>query len=645
MIKSKIKGKFFPLVIMMVLSIFGISSTASYAQSVSRSEKKADNSFMQGNYNKGMRYYERALSDLEEGSAEYYKLELKIAYLYSLLQDKPKTVKHYDHIFQNADTILSLEDIYLFADALRRSNLRQHAEQVIRHYAFKGTYHRNQRFMNTLNSLSNQSYYYQSGLSSYKVRQLDGVSKYSNYWMGEYDSQIFFAQSHSEELTSNDKIIYHQTRYRKLSKDVFGSDVVFNDIPLPLQQGPMAYSKDRGLLVVTDVSYKGSDEKTFTSTVGSGFSSNLLFSYQDNDKGRWGAFKPLFTDIAAIDETYSYAHPTFFNDGKSLMFSSDRLGGYGGMDVYITNWNEATSSWDEPLNLGTQVNTEGDELYPRIFGDALFFASNGHEGFGGLDNYRISFGNNIILPGTLFHYPYPVNSAFNDFGVYFHEGNGFFVSDRQENGRDDIFVLMNVPTSLSREGAIGVSKEYIAMRGNLDIVEQMASGNTLEQRSDVNLREYIDKTVTSQVFFDFDSRKLTATTEAELSELLESLNPQDIEKIVIVGYADLIGSREYNKHLSLQRAEKVAKYFQKYLPETAVEYKGGGVIDIPDHEKQDIEDHMRNMSLEDINYKALSLERKQSVLAPIPNRQAIINLFERYRRVEIVVKNKHNYNK
>ena len=639
-------GRFF-----LLLSILLLSCSICYSQSSSRVERKADRLFLHGDYEKSMRYYERGLSRLSSDDASYSILELKIAQLYSLLQDKPNTISHYNSVFSRVDSLLSIDDIYLFTDALRRSDMHQQAEKVIRHYAFRGDYQRNQRFMNTLNSLSNQSYYYQKGLTNYDVRRLDTVSMYSNYWIGEYDSQPFFAQSRSDELTSNDKIIYHQTRYRKFGNNLFDEDMVFNDIPQQLQQGAMAYNKASGLLIVTDISYQGSDRKNFNSVINQGFCSTLHYSRYNSKSGRWAAFAPLFDNAIAsinsidgdVNSKYSYAHPSFFNDGKSLIFSSDRPDGYGGMDLYVTHWDEPSGKWGNPENLGTQVNSEGDELYAHIYGEALFFASNGFEGFGGFDNYRISFGDNIILPGTLFHYPYPVNSAYNDFGVYFHKGNGFFISDRQENGRDDIYVLIDAPTSLSRDGAIGVSKEYTAMRGNLGVVEQMASGNTLERRSDVNLREFVDKTAHAQMYFDFDSKRLTATTKEDLDELLNGLTVDDIDMISVIGYSDLIGSVEYNKHLSLDRAEVVAKYLMKHLAGVTIEYQGNGVVKIPEREMDEIEAQIRAISNNDSHYEHIDVQRSPIIRGS--NRQTIIDLFESYRRVEIVIKNKHNYNK
>ena len=596
-----------------------------------------------------LRFYERSLSSLSTDDSLYYTTELKIAQVYSLLQNKIKSIEHFNNVFINASKLFSTNDIFLYTDALRRNGQREDAEKVIRSFAFDGTYHRSQRFINTLNSLSSYAYSYEKGLTSYAVRKVNASSPYSNYWIGEYDSLPFFAQSLSGELTSNDKVIYHQTRFRKFEDDNFQQDYVFEKIPKQLQQGPMAYNKDNGLLVVTNVSYNYNDEKNFISNANQNFTSKLLYSQYDEERSRWSSFKPLCLDVVESkykshkdsNPVYSDAHPSFFNNGNSLIFSSNRNGGLGGMDIYITHWDKSTQSWGRPINMGSEVNSEGDEIYPRIYGDALFFSSNGLEGLGGFDNYRISFGNNVILSGSLFNYPYPVNSVYNDFGFFFYDTNAFFISDRQESGHDNMYVLFNAPTSLSSEGAIGVSREYAAMRGNSDMIESMSYGYTSDRRTDVNLREFVDKTEYLQIYFDFDSDRLSSSANTKLKTLIDNLNVSDIQEIYIVGYADLIGSKEYNQTLSLDRAEKVAEYFQKNTPEIPLKYLGRGIVELSKQEKQRIEDYMKNISFD----KSNNVISENALSVSISKDQMIKKLFKRYRRVDIVIKNKHNYNK
>ncbi len=139
-------------------------------------------------------------------------------------------------------------------------------------------------------------------------------------------------------------------------------------------------------------------------------------------------------------DEYSVAHPSVTADGKRLYFSSNKPGGYGGMDLYFSDLE--AGRWGLPMNLGPDVNTEGNEIFPFISADRrLYFASNGHVGLGGLDIYYTTpkgkgDWNTPVNPGA------PLNSSHDDFGVTFNpEGTwGFFSSDREGGlGRDDIY--------------------------------------------------------------------------------------------------------------------------------------------------------------------------------------------------------------
>ena len=77
------------------------------------------------------------------------------------------------------------------------------------------------------------------------------------------------------------------------------------------------------------------------------------------------------------EEMSSYAHPYLFNEGKSLLFTSDMPGGCGGFDLYVVHWDEEAQAWGTPVNLGPDVNTEGDEIFPVIYKGRLIFSSNG----------------------------------------------------------------------------------------------------------------------------------------------------------------------------------------------------------------------------------------------------------------------------
>ncbi len=136
---------------------------------------------------------------------------------------------------------------------------------------------------------------------------------------------------------------------------------------------------------------------------------------------------------------FSTGHPWLSEDGSVLYFSSDAPGGLGGADIYVSTLNDG--KWSEPKNLGAPVNTAGDEFYPHLFRDSvLFFASNGHGSFGGLDNFvSRKKGENFETPVNMGS---PVNSELDDFAVIVDSTgtSGYFSSNRKGGkGYDDIY--------------------------------------------------------------------------------------------------------------------------------------------------------------------------------------------------------------
>ena len=162
-------------------------------------------------------------------------------------------------------------------------------------------------------------------------------------------------------------------------------------------------------------------------------------------------------------DEYSNAHPAINANGTKLYFSSDMPGGFGGMDLYVSELENGR--WGPPLNLGPNINTEGNELFPFIHSSGrLYFASDGHLGLGGIDNFYVdSRGDGQWTapenPGA------PINSVDDDFGIMLNdEGTcGFFSSDRiGGSGRDDIYSFTKLATPVKIYVYDAITKEPIA---------------------------------------------------------------------------------------------------------------------------------------------------------------------------------------
>lgn len=140
------------------------------------------------------------------------------------------------------------------------------------------------------------------------------------------------------------------------------------------------------------------------------------------------------------DVNYDYIHPSINVTGDKLYFVSNRPGGYGGMDLYVSV--KTGNTWSSPENLGPKINSAGHETFPYIHADGtLFFASDGKGGLGGLDIFYAKIENGEVK-GNVKGLDAPINSASDDFGliVDVDKKNGYFSSNRSEGkGEDDIY--------------------------------------------------------------------------------------------------------------------------------------------------------------------------------------------------------------
>lgn len=155
-------------------------------------------------------------------------------------------------------------------------------------------------------------------------------------------------------------------------------------------------------------------------------------------KGTWIA--PRMLNINKVN--YWDSSPAFSSNGKTLYFASNRKGGLGGTDIYSAKMN-SRGRLSKVKNLGASVNTTGNEMFPYISDDGhMYFASDGHPGFGGLDLFYAKRSNGKTVVENLGE---PINSNADDFGLYlFKADRGFFTSNREEGkGDDDIYTFVN----------------------------------------------------------------------------------------------------------------------------------------------------------------------------------------------------------
>lgn len=309
--------------------------------------------------------------------------------------------------------------------------------------------------------------------------------------------------------------------------------------------------------------------------------------------------------IELLADSLVAAHPALSPDGQTLYFVSDIPGGLGGKDIYSSTRTSPGSPWSRPVNLGSDINTRGNELFPFVREDGtLYFSSDGHIGMGGLDIFKAvpQSGDGWMVQNMR---P-PINSPADDFGITFEKDaeKGIFSSARKGRGDDDLFTFEMPPLLFSVTGLVkdektgqpvaGAAVQLIASDGaNM----QMETGNSgdfkFSLRPEVDYiflaskkgflngkekettrgqdksREFmatilvtpIDKPIElPNIFYDFSKWDLRPESMVSLDKLVETLNDNPSVTIELMSHTDSRDTEEFNLDLSQKRAQSVVDY-------------------------------------------------------------------------------------
>lgn len=262
--------------------------------------------------------------------------------------------------------------------------------------------------------------YCKGGIIFASDRRINFLEDFTYSWTNNNYLDLYFSgQDNPENAFGNVKAV------KSYAKDL---NKVYHD-------GPATFSSDFKLIYLT----RSYNDRTVKK---SNIKNHLLkIFYAKTDGKDWSDEKPFYLN----SENYSVAHPSLSADGKTIYFSSDMPGGFGGSDIWCCNWDG--NKWGPAQNLGKEVNTTGSEVFPFIQDDAtLYFASNGLPGFGGLDVFVTKkINGSWRQPANL---QKPVNSSHDDFSFMLDTSgdHGFFSSNRPGGvGSDDIYASRRLP--------------------------------------------------------------------------------------------------------------------------------------------------------------------------------------------------------
>ena len=427
----------------MLLIFFGMISGLAAAEKPV--VKVADYYFKQFDYIKAIAYYKRALKKDEKNAHVIQKL----ADSYRLINDWVSAEPYYAQLV-NMENTDQLDKLY-YADALRANQKYADARVYYKMYADAVPADASAKdrlaSVDRIEELSKDH-------GMYDIKNLDVNSKYSDFGVSFYkDTGIFFCSNRFNETAIIHKDNWTHASFLQIYQ-AYKADSTGNITTAALMkgrnpdgkfhEGVTSYNERLGELYLDRSNYNG--RKAFFAAD----KTVKLKIYRIGwlpDAQRWG--DETVEAVPFNDKEYSVSHPSITKDGKTMYFASDKPGGYGGVDIYVTT-REIGGAWTTPVNLGPKINTSGDDMFPFIAEDGtLYFASDGHEGLGGLDIYSTSLvkGSNKAMNWTdPQNLGYPINTNADDFEYIIAKDNkhGYFVSNRQGgHGDDDIYSFIH----------------------------------------------------------------------------------------------------------------------------------------------------------------------------------------------------------
>lgn len=324
------------------------------------------------------------------------------------------------------------EDVYNYAEVLKINKKYSEANMQMKQFAqIKPDDSRAQRF------LQNTDYQDElmNDIGQIELYHLEMNSRQQDFGVAYYKEQLIFTSSRTKN-----KIIQREWNWNKLpfldlyttqlndNKEFSKIKPFVSTFNKKLHEGPASFNREGTFMAYTRNNYEGESEDHRI---------KLKIFFAQNETGQWSMGEPFPYN----SDNYSIGHPALSADGKTMYFASDMPGGMGGVDIYVSQKSES-GSWSQPVNLGADVNTEGNEMFPFVHENGLlFYSSNGLPGLGGMDIFVVTMFDEAKA-GKPRNIGVPANSSFDDFAFVVNNSQteGFLSSNRSGGkGNDDIY--------------------------------------------------------------------------------------------------------------------------------------------------------------------------------------------------------------
>lgn len=362
----------------------------------------------------------------------------------------------------------------------------------------------------------------------------------------------------------------------------------------PYHEGPAVVSADGRTLYFTRSDYL--ERRLLKDAANT--SHLMLFRATLDSTGRWTDL----IDFPYNSPDWSTGHPALSADGRTLYFVSDRPGGLGGSDIWMSE--DKGAGWTAPVNLGPTVNTPGNELFPVVNGRSLYFSSTAHRNMGGLDIFETHPENNGW--STPRNMNAPLNTPFDDFGLVLDstEQRGHLSSNR--DGSDQVYTFQAQEPTFLVEGDVGSDTEpflphvevtitdlalnedrtvttgpdgafTFALKPNTDYriramhadhltrtvqlsTKGLLRSDTLQQHIRLQGAQVGQSFVLNNIYYDYDKWDIRLDAAKELDHVVQLINDNPHLSFELSAHTDARGSQPYNLVLSDARANSAVNY-------------------------------------------------------------------------------------
>lgn len=572
--------------------------------------KKANKLFKEFSYVEASKAYEEYLEKAKSPSTQALKNAGDSFYY---IDNKRNALKWYQKLYDVQGSSIPDEYFLRYIESLKGVLDYEKADKITKEYlASKGDEKRIAHYNNQkrqMDSLSKEK-------PLYTVRNLDINSDKSDFGTAFYGDKVVYSSSKDTTKFKDKLYNWNQQPFLNLyvaernanNGNLFNETVFLPNAMTKYHEATVAFTPDlQTVYYSTNIVRK---KKLINDEQGT---NNFKIVKGTIENGK--LLNPQ--DIYFNNKKYSAGHPALSEDGKWLFFASDMPDGYGGSDLYVCQIAD-DGTIGPPKNLGPEINTVGNDMFPSFTGGTLYFASDGHFGWGGLDIYESKFSGNMTFsePRNL---GAPINSNKDDFSyiVDAKDAYGYFSSNRaMGKGDDDLYYFTKEKAVCNQliSGKVTNSKTKLPIAdANIKVLDQFGDkvsettsgvdgiykvtvpcgakvkvsagkvGHSTEEKEieskkvngaeiknvDFELTKYDDLIVIdgdkekidiNPIFFDYDKSDITPQAATELDKVVFAMSKFPNIKIKIESHTDSRGKDAYNMKLSDNRAKSTRTY-------------------------------------------------------------------------------------